>query len=126
MSKSILVVDDDVAIARMYAMVLGALGRVTVAASGAEALTLLRAEVFDVVILDARMPGCSGLDVLDAALVAAPKTPVFVVTADQSESLRSDAMKRGAIFQLTKPVPLRFLVEQVRAQLERKSSHRPG
>jgi FixJ family two-component response regulator len=35
-------------------------------------------------------------------------------------------MKRGAIFQLTKPVPIRFLVEQVRAQLERKSTHRPG
>jgi DNA-binding response OmpR family regulator len=67
-----------------------------------------------------------GFEVLDAIMAASPKTPVFVVTADQSEALRSDAMKRGAIFQLTKPVPIRFLVEQVRAQLERKSTHRPG
>jgi CheY-like chemotaxis protein len=124
MSKSILVVDDDVAIARMYATALGTLGRVTVAANGAEALKLVAAETFDAVILDARMPGVGGLEVLDQ-IVAVSKTPVFLVTADQSETLRTEAMKRGAIFQLTKPVPIRVLVEQVRAQLERKASTRP-
>ena len=74
-------------------------------------------------ILDLFMPGIGGLDVLDRINVPTAlnyNTPVFVVTADQSERSRLEAMKRRAIFQLTKPVPIRLLVEQVRAQLERK------
>lgn len=123
MSRSILVVDDDAAILRMYAMALGTLGEVVSAQSGAEALVCLEERRFDAMILDLFMPGIGGLDVLDR--INEPKalnynTPVFVVTADQSERSRLEAMKRRAIFQLTKPVPIRLLVEQVRAQLERK------
>lgn len=123
MSRSILVVDDDAAILRMYAMALGTLGEVVSAQSGAEALVFLEERRFDAMILDLFMPGIGGLDVLDR--INEPKalnysTPVFVVTADQSERSRVEAMKRRAIFQLTKPVPIRLLVEQVRAQLERK------
>lgn len=123
MSRSILVVDDDAAILRMYAMALGTLGEVVSAQSGAEALVCLEERRFDAMILDLFMPGIGGLDVLDR--INEPKalnynTPVFVVTADQSERSRVEAMKRRAIFQLTKPVPIRLLVEQVRAQLERK------
>lgn len=123
MSRSILVVDDDAAILRMYGMALGVLGEVVSAQSGAEALVCLEERRFDAMILDLFMPGIGGLDVLDRINVPTAlnyNTPVFVVTADQSERSRLEAMKRRAIFQLTKPVPIRLLVEQVRAQLERK------
>lgn len=126
MAKSILVVDDDASIARMYATALGTIGDVTVAGSGAEAIVLLQARSFDAVILDIRMPGLGGLDVLERAFPQGhPGTAVFVVTADQTDEVRSAARKRGAIFQFTKPVPLKMLVEQVQTQLDRRRSTRP-
>lgn len=124
MSKLILVVDDDPDIARLYAMALGPLGEVVSVPSGAEALTLLTERRFDALVLDLYMPVVSGFDVMDNLGNASHlnhTTPVFVVTADQSETTRARVMRRGAIFQLTKPVPLRVLVDQVRAQLERRS-----
>lgn len=124
MSKLILVVDDDPDIARLYAMALGSLGEVIAVHSGAEALTVLAERQFDALILDLFMPVVSGFDVMDNLAEAAHlnhATPVFVVTADQSETTRARVMRRGAIFQLTKPVPLRVLVDQVRTQLERRS-----
>lgn len=123
MSRSILTVDDDEAILRMYSVALGTLGEVFSAKSGAEALVLLDERRFDAIILDLFMPGIGGLDVLDRLNKSEAlnhSTPVFVVTADQSERSRLEAMKRRAIFQLTKPVPIRILVEQVRAQLDRR------
>lgn len=125
MSKLILVVDDDPAIARLYAMALGSLGEVTSVPGGADALVALADRRFDAVVLDLNMPLVSGFDVMDN--LAAPShlnhtTPIFVVTADQSETTRARVLRRGAVFQLTKPVPLRVLADQVRAQLERHSS----
>lgn len=94
MPKSILVVDDDPSIARMYATALGQIGEVTTAGSGTEAVSILSVKAFDAVILDIRMPGLGGLDVLDKCF---PKghagTAVFVVTADQTDEIRSAAMK---------------------------------
>ncbi len=124
MSKLILVVDDDPDIARLYAMALGPLGEVSSVQSGAEALILLGERRFDALVLDLYMPAVSGFDVMDNLADASHLNhtmPVFVVTADQSETTRARVMRRGAIFQLTKPVPLRVLVDQVRAQLERRS-----
>jgi DNA-binding response OmpR family regulator len=124
MSKLILVVDDDPDIARLYALSLGPLGEVTSVQTGADALTALAERRFDALVLDLYMPIVSGFDVMDN--LAEPShlnhtTPVFIVTADQSETTRARVMRRGAIFQLTKPVPLRVLVDQVRTQLDRRS-----
>ncbi|MBL8740866.1 MAG: response regulator [Myxococcales bacterium] len=124
MSKLILVVDDDPDIARLYAMALGTLGEVVTVQTGSDALIALSERSFDAVILDLFMPVVSGFDVMDnLARGDHPNhsTPVFIVTADQSETTRARVMRRGAIFQLTKPVPLRVLVDQVRTQLERRS-----
>ncbi len=127
MTKSILVVDDDAAIARLYATALAPLGEVQVADSGLAAVTMLAVRSFDAVILDLRMPGMGGLEVLDKSFSEGKHagTAVFIVTADQSDEMRMSALKRGAVFQFTKPVPLRVLVEQVRSQLERKRSLKP-
>jgi DNA-binding response OmpR family regulator len=124
MSKLILVADDDADIARLYAMALGSLGQVISAPGGADALVALAERRFDALVLDLYMPLVSGFDVMDN--LAEPShlnhsMPVFVVTADQSETTRARVLRRGAIFQLTKPVPLRVLVDQVRSQLERRS-----
>jgi len=124
MSKLILVVDDDPDIARLYVMALGSLGEVISVTGGADALVALADRRFDALVLDLNMPLVSGFDVMDNLAVPSHlnhATPVFVVTADQSETTRARVMRRGAIFQLTAPVPLRVLADQVRTQLERRS-----
>ena len=122
MTHSLLVVDDDPDIGRLYARALDPLGAVVTARGGAEALVCLAERRFDAIVLDLFMPNVSGFDILGRlAQPSSPNhtTPVFVVTADPSEGTRFRAHKGGAVYQLTKPVPLRVLFEQVKAQLER-------
>lgn len=129
MSTTILIADDDPDIAKMYALALSQLGEVVVAHNGLEALSLLAERHFDVLVLDLYMPGVGGFDVMDRLAETDHRNhglSVFVITADQSDTTRAQTLKRGAIYQFTKPVPLRVLVDQVKSHLERRarSSHR--
>ncbi len=63
---------------------------------GEAAINLLRVSHFDVVILDYRMPGISGLNVLQWMHEQKMETPVIMLTAAGSESLAVEAMKLGA------------------------------
>jgi DNA-binding response OmpR family regulator len=63
---------------------------------GEAAINLLRASHFDVVILDYRMPGISGLNVLQWMNEQKMETPVIMLTAVGSENLAVEAMKLGA------------------------------
>jgi two-component system response regulator PilR (NtrC family) len=58
---------------------------------------------FDLVITDLRLPGKSGLDVLDAVKARTPEIPVIVVTAYATPETAKDAIRRGAYDYLTKP-----------------------
>jgi len=64
--------------------------------SGETAISLLRSSPFDVVILDYRMPGVSGLNVLQWMNEQKMDTPVIMLTAAGSENLAVEAMKFGA------------------------------
>src|SRR5262245_36030754 len=112
----ILIVDDDPTIRAMYARVLGALGVVEVASNGGEALRLLGARRYGVVLLDLHMPVMDGFVVLHS-LSSKPgpnrDTPIYVVTADTSEQSRVRALRRHAVFFLTKPVPIGTLTALV-------------
>jgi CheY-like chemotaxis protein len=117
----ILVVDDDPTIRVMFARALKALGDVEQAANGAEALRLLGAKRFDVVLLDLHMPVIDGF-VLLHTLAGKPgpnrDTPVYVITADTSEQARIRTLRRHAVFLLTKPVPLATLAGLVGSTLK--------
>jgi FixJ family two-component response regulator len=65
-------------------------------ASGEEALDLLKQERFDVVILDYKMSGISGLNVLQWMHEQKIETPVVMMTAEGSETVAVEAMKLGA------------------------------
>jgi len=64
--------------------------------SGEMAINLLRSSQYDVVILDYRMPGISGLNVLQWMNEQKMETPVIMLTAAGSENLAVEAMKLGA------------------------------
>jgi two-component system NtrC family response regulator len=93
----LLIVDDDDAFRLALESAMTDSGYVVESCdSGEAAINLLRASHFDVVILDYRMPGISGLNVLQWMHEQKMETPVIMLTAVGSESLVVEAMKFGA------------------------------
>lgn len=85
--------------------------RVRVALSGEQCLRAIRESKPDVVLLDLKMPGMHGLDVLRCINHKHPGLPVIVVTAHGSESERQTARDLGAFDQMQKPVQIEHLVQ---------------
>ena len=101
----VLVVDDEEVVRLGYRRVLSTDGfRVMAAGNGAEALDLMAGDRFDVVLLDLRMPGMDGLDVLRAIKERWPESEVVVVTGYPSIETAKEAVKLGAYDYLAKPV----------------------
>lgn len=115
----LLVVDDDPAARVALRRLLDGYADVTATESGESALALLNAEHFDLVLLDAEMPGMSGLETCHAIksdpLLA--DIPVIFVTGHGSQSLETRALELGAADFLTKPVERAQVNARVRAQL---------
>ncbi len=117
---SILVIDDDQNHALTVADALAAEGyRTEVAPSGEEGLRRLDEQEFDVVVTDLYMRDVSGLDVLDAARKKDPPVEVVVITGHASIETAVEAMNRGALTYLAKPLNLNELRAVVRKALER-------
>ncbi|HHB77548.1 MAG TPA: sigma-54-dependent Fis family transcriptional regulator [Desulfobulbus sp.] len=106
MSMSILIADDDPVIRRLFEKRLRDQEyNVRVAVDGVEAAGLLAHSHFDVVITDLVMPGdIGGIELLQIAKDKDPLTEVIVITAHSSIDTAVDAMKKGAVDYLEKPV----------------------
>jgi len=90
--------------------------RVTEAESGEKALQLLESSLFDLILLDFRMPGMNGLELLRQIKRINPEIEVVIMTAYGSIETAVEAMKAGARDYLTKPIDfeeLCFLIERV-------------
>src|SRR5215510_4472691 len=98
MPKSrILVIDDEAAIRDSLKMTLEYEGYEFLgAATGQEGLTLAERESPDLVILDVKMPGMDGLEVLDRLRATADSLPVVVVSGHGTISTAVEATKKGA------------------------------
>ncbi|RMF32172.1 MAG: DNA-binding response regulator [Chloroflexi bacterium] len=121
----ILVVDDEQTTASTLRRTFELLGyRVREARSGEEALLRLREESFDLVLLDLRMPGLGGLEVLREARHLAPNTPFVILTAHASLESAILALRRGACDYLQKPCDLDEIVQAVRRGLAQRERHR--
>jgi len=121
----ILVVDDEQTTASTLRRTFELLGyRVREARSGEEALLRLREESFDLVLLDLRMPGIGGLEVLREARHLAPNTPFVILTAHASLESAILALRRGACDYLQKPCDLDEIVQAVRRGLAQRERHR--
>jgi len=94
-------------------------GHATVAVGrGAEAITRLRAEEFDAVLTDLRMPDADGMDVLRAAREARQDVPVILFTAFGSIETAIQAIRQGAYDYVTKPFSLEEISLLVEKALE--------
>ena len=116
----VLVVDDDEATSRLFVRALDRAGIGTRAAlNGLDALSIIEHDEISVVLLDGRMPGMSGLEVLAAIreMPGGATLPVVFVTGQHELDDRIRGLEAGANDYLTKPVELDELVARVRSQL---------
>jgi two-component system response regulator AtoC len=109
MVPSVLVVDDEKHTREGLMQALSEDYDVAVAGSADEAFNLLETQEFDVIVTDLRMPGKSGLKVIDKALSLPHRPVVIMMTAYGSIDTAVEAMRRGATDFLTKPVNLEKL-----------------
>ncbi len=105
----ILIVDDEAAERITLGEVLRLEGyHVTLAASGEEALALVRKQSprFDIVILDLRLPGIDGLQVLEGIRKISEETIVILITGYGTLETAINALRKGAYDFLLKPCPI--------------------
>ena len=101
----VLIVDDEEIVCRSYLRSLaGAHCNVHVAWTGEEALYALEQQRFDLVLLDLRMPGMDGMDVLKAIKQTWPDTQVVIITGYPSIESAKEAVRLGAYSYFAKPV----------------------
>jgi len=103
-SRNILIVDDEQVMRDSCQAVLSKMAsRIEIAENGTKALDILRASSFDVVILDLKMPGLSGMDVLRTVKEENPQTEVIVITGYATIESAVEAVKLGAYDFIPKP-----------------------
>lgn len=107
MSKAILIIEDEVTLAKNVKRYLERADYdVRIAETGEEGLEQMEAHQPDVVLLDYQLPGMTGLDVLARVRRLDSRVKVILMTAHGSVQIAVDAMKTGAYDYLNKPVAL--------------------
>ncbi|MFU8818136.1 MAG: sigma-54-dependent transcriptional regulator [Desulfurivibrio sp.] len=117
--KTVLVIDDE----PNYLIILGELLRdeeyeVFTAASGEEALNIIKQTDLDLIITDMRMPGMDGLALLKTVKAQHPDLPVIMITAFGEVDKAVEAMRNGAFNYLAKPFNNDELLVSVRKAIE--------
>ncbi len=118
---TILVVDDDPDVREIASMILREHSFAPVPCSrGAEALEKLMKIQVDVVLTDIKMPGLSGIDLLDEIHKIYPEIPVILMTAYADIDITIDAIKKGAFDFIIKPYKQEQLIYSVEKALKYK------
>ncbi|MGB8991732.1 MAG: sigma-54 dependent transcriptional regulator [Desulfobaccales bacterium] len=116
---TILIVDDDAQLRQSFEKVLTAEGHtVKTASSGEAAIALVQAGVPDLVIMDVRMPGMSGLEAFRAMHDIEPKLPVIIMTAFGTTDTAIEATKLGAFEYVLKPFEIPDILTLIAQALE--------
>ena len=126
--KPILVVDDEAIVRESIRDWLREAGYpAELAESGEQALEMIAKKDFSILILDYRLPGKSGVDVLREAKVSRPKIKSIIITAYPSASLRTELKELGALDDLLiKPAMTEDLEKMVRRKLVELGAQEPG
>ena len=112
--ETILIVDDEKHYRVVLSEVLQEEGYASfTAASGMEALDLLKSQVIDLVLTDVKMPGMTGIDLLEKIKEITPDLPVIIMTAFGSVEKAVDAMHKGAYTFILKPFENETLIAHI-------------
>lgn len=124
----ILVVDDDVAHARMLKILLTDWGyEIFMAHDGDVGVDMVKSRIFDMVLMDMKMVKMSGMEALQRIHAYNPSLPVIIMTAYSSVDTAVHALKIGAYDYLTKPLDfdkLRLTIERVLERIFLKTENK--
>jgi len=121
---TVLVVDDEEGVRASIRAILDGTCEVLEAEDGAIALELLRTREVDLVMLDQRMPGEPGIDILPKVKASDPSTIVVLATAVHDVRTAVEALKRGAYDYITKPFDVDDIIMLVERALEKRALER--
>lgn len=111
----ILIVDDEQAVRHTLARILQGAGMdATTAENANQALAFLSSSPFDLVFMDIRMPGISGLEALDSIRAHYPGLPVVLFTALPDLDSAVEALRRGATDYLLKPLKPEVVIDRAK------------
>jgi two-component system, sensor histidine kinase and response regulator len=119
--QTLLVVDDEDGPRQAIRIVFKEIYRVLMAESGPAAIKLANEHSIDAAVLDIRMAGMSGIDVLNALKSIDPSTEVVMLTAYETLETARQALRLGACEYLSKPFDIGTLREAIRTAMERRS-----
>ncbi len=120
-TANILIIDDDEAILDSCSQVLLKAGySVKGARDGEEGLKLFKSESFHMVLLDLKLPGSDGIEVLGHIKTENPETPVIIMTGYASVESAVGAMKQGAFDYMAKPFSPKELRVNIRKALNNR------
>jgi DNA-binding response OmpR family regulator len=127
MKAKILVVDDEPAVRESLDEILRLEGYQVVSIENGElAIKTLQSEIFDLILLDLKMPGMDGIDVMRLATKIAPDTKIILLTGHGSMESAVEALRHSAHDYLIKPIPTHELLRSVgraiaqRTELQKK------
>ncbi len=125
-ARSVMVIEDDEGIRLVLRTALEDEGyEVLECETGEQALTLAQDEAADVVLVDIRLPGINGLDVV-RSLRATSRVPIIVVTAQVDSHDVVAGLEAGADDYVTKPFVTKELLARIRTQIRRTSDTSPS
>jgi DNA-binding NtrC family response regulator len=118
----ILLVDDEVVFTTNMSKLLSTRGyQVTAVNNGEEALAALKEKLFDVMVLDLKMPGMDGIATMHEVRKLGLFTEVLILTGHGSIDTALEAIQLGAYDYVTKPCEISELVSKIEAAFERKT-----
>lgn len=121
MPEKMLVIDDDSAVIESCQRIFSAEGwEVTGSTDPAKGLELAAGQAFEVILVDWKMPGLSGMDVLSELEKRAPKSTVVMFSGYPSVERATEALKRGAMDYVPKPFRPDEIITVVTRALRRK------
>ena len=118
---SILVVDDELGPSESLRMILKPLYEVHTAADGREALQFIGSEKVDLVTLDLKMPGISGIEVLREIKKLRNDIEVVIITGYGTLANAQDAIRYGAVDFISKPFNVADIVAIISKSFERRN-----
>jgi two-component system, OmpR family, KDP operon response regulator KdpE len=119
----ILIVDDESAIRRGLRGILNGLGFESVeAARGEEALSLVKTSTVRAILLDLKMPGIGGLETCRRIRQISPRVPILVISVNDAEDGKVEALDAGADDYITKPFSVKELMARLRAAIRRSQA----
>lgn len=118
----ILLVDDEEDFVKTISQRMQRRGQESdIALSGEQALSRIEQEVPDVVLLDLKMPGIDGMEVLRQIKKAYPEVQVIILTGHGSEKIEKEVRTLGAFEYLQKPTKIDTIMEKIKLAFKEKT-----